>query len=369
MGLGINGTDLKVMRDLAYISGLRGLDSTGILEGKISYSKWGKPKYDIVKEALPVGTFLDKYDRKVIDSATADYIAGHVRWATVGDVTDENSHPFEFNNIIGMHNGTLREKKYESKLKTDSELMFSDMDERGVEEVLSDLSKESAYAIVVFDKETGDFNFARNRHRTLWFMIHEKRRVLYWASEDTFLEFIAKKHNLDIPENGIKYAKEDYVYTVNPQDIQINKWPVWHGKTIKYKAKEEPPKKTYNHLTGPKVTSIKYSKEPPHTVPTPNSLKKTGDKKADVFPLIPSGPSSSISEGKKGNDNIPSDRLKSSSCVIPCHYCSTELNLVDQYFADEISLPNSGETGFICASCVESFKEIDDSLKQKVSIN
>jgi hypothetical protein len=91
----------------------RGTDSWGYTDGKT------------IKKA--VGWLEDgwQYDLGLTDSA-----AIHTRHATTGGITAENSHPYQFGDIIGMHNGvvynhTELNKKYKRKLAVDSMHIFA----------------------------------------------------------------------------------------------------------------------------------------------------------------------------------------------------------------------------------------------------
>src|SRR5690606_27011097 len=98
---------------------------------------------------------------------------------------------------VGMHNGTLRECDFKSENgKTDSEAMFAAMDVEGVVPILSRLHKESAYAIVVYDKLKKEFYIARNEHRSLFVTWNSNRRVLYYASEYGQLDWVLNRRGI-----------------------------------------------------------------------------------------------------------------------------------------------------------------------------
>jgi hypothetical protein len=93
-------------------------------------------------------------------------------------------------NIVGAHNGTLHDKKYEDAKKTDSEIMFRDINDRGLSTVLNELDKKSAFAITMYDKRDHCVYFTRNDDRTLSFAFLEGRGVMYWASELGMLKYV-----------------------------------------------------------------------------------------------------------------------------------------------------------------------------------
>lgn len=80
-----------------------------------------------------------------------DAAALHTRHATTGEVTAENSHPFQIGDIIGMHNGVVYNhselnKKYKRTLAVDSMHIFAHLAEN------IDLSGIEAYGAIVYWK-------------------------------------------------------------------------------------------------------------------------------------------------------------------------------------------------------------------------
>lgn len=88
----------------------RGKHSTGVAR-----VPWNSDKRKDVEIVKSVGTPWDLIDRKPREYYNdyhgtpgpyiqGNYIAlmGHNRWATVGEIIDENAHPFEAGKIVGM---------------------------------------------------------------------------------------------------------------------------------------------------------------------------------------------------------------------------------------------------------------------------
>jgi hypothetical protein len=76
----------------------------------------------------------------------------HTRQPTTGATVKDNSHPFRIKNVLGMHNGVVRnhdelQKKYERKCEVDSEHIFYHIAEE------RPLSEISAYGAIVFWKD------------------------------------------------------------------------------------------------------------------------------------------------------------------------------------------------------------------------
>lgn len=76
----------------------RGKDATGIYT----------PNSGIIKDIKVAGDFIS--DEDIISQVKKDtYLIGHVRAKTVGVNSKDNAHPWEFNNIVGLHNGSLKD--------------------------------------------------------------------------------------------------------------------------------------------------------------------------------------------------------------------------------------------------------------------
>lgn len=227
MGPGIVGKDFEIMKHLGFISMIRGTDAAGLFETNTRYGgKRGKFDFgDVggVKKIDGDWSYL-MYDIETDKKSNFmcnvghDLVMGHVRWATRGAYSAANAHPFTPGNIVGMHNGTLVDVKYNlDKDKTDSEAMFEDIARNGLIDVLPKLDPKSAYAITMYDKASKVVYFARNEMRPLHFAMNEERSVMYWASEPWFL-------TCALGRLGVKYRlfsiKPGVIVAVKPQDIR-----------------------------------------------------------------------------------------------------------------------------------------------------
>lgn len=194
--VGIAGdTDVRLkdaFKDMLLINQVRGRDSTGV------FSIRGDDVH--VAKTLGVPEYL--FDSKQFDSAMTGcprIMAGHCRSKTVGENSRANAHPYEFDSLVGMHNGTLRNyyswKTYDHK-RTDSYALYASIDERGIDETFADLDPGGAWALVWFDKNANTLNFLRNAERPLWFTWTKDKRAILWASEPWF--FGAARRKVDL---------------------------------------------------------------------------------------------------------------------------------------------------------------------------
>lgn len=197
--------DEKAFRALLILDSLRGEHSTGIAA------------VDKDKEVIVSKTVGDPY--QLFDIASCETIfkqanrvlIGHNRFATTGAITRRNAHPFEFDTLVGVHNGTLT-RKHElpnsSKFNVDSEALYSYIEEVGVEQAM--LKAYGAWALVWYDKNKESINFLRNKERPLYCVYTDSGNTVYWASEAWMLTAALTRYE-------IKYQK----ITALPEDFHV----------------------------------------------------------------------------------------------------------------------------------------------------
>lgn len=199
----------KIFRTLLVLDSLRGEDSTGVASVVKTTGE--------IRTAKEVGDPFQLFDRKSFSYATKNLskvLIGHNRYATTGNVTRRNAHPFEFPSLVGVHNGTLKSKwKYDDAkdFDVDSEAMYNHIDKKGLQETIK--LSDGAWALVWWDKVEETLNFLRNEERPLFFCSSEDEKVLFWASESWML-YAA------IGRSGIKHTvpvsfQEDIHYSMH----------------------------------------------------------------------------------------------------------------------------------------------------------
>lgn len=187
--------DEKVLQTLLTLDALRGIDSTGIAV---------IPRVGEVKIAKQVGNPYNLFDHKTYDKALLGVhraIIGHNRWATQGGVNRANAHPFDFDTVVGCHNGTLKNKHVlldHKDFVVDSENIYHHIDKRGVKNTIPLL--EGAWALVWWDKIEESINFIRNKERPLYLVFNKLRTVVYWASEKWMLNVALSREGVEIEE-------------------------------------------------------------------------------------------------------------------------------------------------------------------------
>lgn len=244
-GPGITLADIDIFIDMGIASQVRGKDAAGIFQTKSTNSA----RSYIEDGYKTVGTFMELLDdidvaKKVhpnlLETVNVDVIMGHVRARTRGRNVYDNAHPFYTKTLVGMHNGTLNDVQYQHAVKTDSEMMFQDMEFRGIVPTLQNMNKNSAYAVSIFERESKTLIFATNGKRPLWFCNLKERGVIFWASEAAILRFA-------LDRRGIPYYKPypmpvNLVARLTPTKITSKDSTVAWTKIAEIVEKEEKPK-------------------------------------------------------------------------------------------------------------------------------
>ena len=204
----IGHTERNVLKQLLTVDVLRGKHSTGIA----TVGTTGKVK--VVKKAVNI---LDFLEMKPVDTAllgSLNCVIGHNRYATKGAVNNTNAHPFEFDKVVGAHNGTLRSvwdlDDYRD-FEVDSECLYNHINNNGVDDAFE--KAIGAFALTWFDKANNTLQFLRNNERPLCYCFSKDYRTLFWASEAWMLHGILWRNDID--HTDVIVTREDTLYVFN----------------------------------------------------------------------------------------------------------------------------------------------------------
>lgn len=224
------GDRRSFMRDGLVMSSLRGSHSTGIA---LVPKDPSKDDAIIYKRAIHPFDFVDtkSFEKHLNRIDDYRYILGHTRWATIGKINQETAHPFHYDGVYMIHNGTLvdwRQLVPDQKFVSDSEALCYMLAEWGPEETFGKV--QGAFAVVWSDRE-GRLHLIRNDERTLSFATIKDEDTVVFASEVGMLKWCAARSGLPI----------DTIYSLDPGHLLTlmpeGKLADWHYQKIKLAKK------------------------------------------------------------------------------------------------------------------------------------
>ena len=138
--------------------------------------------------ASPTDLFeLPKF-KSALNGSSSCVFMGHNRAATKGPISTYNAHPYQFDHIVGAHNGTLAfgtqeaiEKDLGEEFPVDSMAIIASIAAKGIEETIGTL--RGSWAISYVDLKEGTLNFIRNKDRPLWYASSKDAKIFFWGSE------------------------------------------------------------------------------------------------------------------------------------------------------------------------------------------
>lgn len=187
---------------------------------------------EIVKELGPPQLLWAWSDFSVFDykgfpnNTSTKLLLGHNRAATQGKITAENAHPFEFDGLIGAHNGTLDDwtirnfAEYKNH-DVDSHVLFEILNNKGVDEMYKNIS--GAMALTWYDKDEKQLHFLRNSQRPLFYAYDKEGTAILWASEMVFLVGACVRAGLELSEEGVQSVPPDTLLTFKPLALSCEK--------------------------------------------------------------------------------------------------------------------------------------------------
>lgn len=212
-----------------YVDTLRGDHSTGI--ALVSHDK----DVTVFKKAMPGFDFIEhaKFRKLNRDLEKFPVAIGHNRYATQGAHTAANAHPFEFGNIVLVHNGTLKtgstkDLPYHAVDSAQIALGLNEVDHEDTQAIHNFLeSLDGAYALVWYNKKTGTVYMARNKERPLWIGRCTGGKHLMFASEPWMITGIGGRKKSTISLAQIKDASGDTVDDLRELPVgELQQYPV-----------------------------------------------------------------------------------------------------------------------------------------------
>ncbi len=206
---GFLNDDIQRFNQLLVCDSVRGPDSTGVFGvntfGNVSYLKEKGNPFKLM-ETPEYQAFMKEATNNI------QFVIGHNRKATVGTITDETAHPFVENNIILVHNGTLRNhtKLTSEAVEVDSHAITHAFAERGYKQALTEI--EGAFTLVWYDTNDKTLRVVRNDQRPLTFLKYNNKLML--SSEGNLAKWIATRDNFTVPTTEFIEVKPGIVYSI-----------------------------------------------------------------------------------------------------------------------------------------------------------
>lgn len=216
---GFYKADTDTFFGLLLINSLRGASSTGAFG--INKSN----KTDVFKA---VGNPYEWNSWKVADDWTAamvrghNIVVGHGRAPTFGEPSIDNAHPFEYNGITLVHNGTLRnfkelQAKHKTEFEVDSQLITYLIAEIGIEETIKEI--KGAYALVWHDEKHDGLFVLRNSERPLLYVMGSGKNKMVIGSERHYFHWAVQKFWMQDPT--ITEFPTDMLHHIQLEDSKI----------------------------------------------------------------------------------------------------------------------------------------------------
>lgn len=209
----------KAFSNLLFLDYLRGPHSTGV--AAVHLTTKFSPYEEKMDKALggpwelmgkPEGVFKDG-----VVKSFPHVIMGHNRFATQGTIDEDSAHPFQFENLIGAHNGTVNKASLSSfhgakELNLDSRMIYSQLNHDDNLQKVWDLA-DGAMALVWWDKRDNCMHFARNKDRSLFYTFSKSGKTVFWASEAWMLTVSLSRNGIQFED--IKPFAIDTHYTID----------------------------------------------------------------------------------------------------------------------------------------------------------
>ena len=226
-------------RDLLQMDEIRGRHSTGIAKVDKDGNAWIGKEVGVSANLYQKKELHEKkffiHGRPLVAGHNLNWLMGHNRHATKGEVNAENAHPFALETILGAHNGTLRAQSIRGfngyrHDEVDSLVFFKELEAK--EGNIADVYKrtEGAMALTWLDNNNGTFNLLRNEERTLFYTYSHDRSALFYASEIWMLRGAYERNPLAFHparEKGYKFKvynfEPDHLYCVDHEKLLENK--------------------------------------------------------------------------------------------------------------------------------------------------
>lgn len=265
--------DLNIVNQMFYCNTVRGAHGSGMFyvthQGKAYTCKSAGAPYILAARKEFPGYWAD------IKKHNSRIVVTHNRFATKGDKTDKNAHPFLCGNIVMVHNGAVEhgsDLKNLNKFDVDSEALCSSINEIGIHESIK--KTQGAYAIVYYNVKERTLNMIRNKERPLHIALDKQINTITFASEAKMLDWILTRNTRMASSVQMLELPTDELWTFSMDKWEPKKEPLM-GKV-----------KTYSTGGGSSSSTVRDFFQH-NGVMVPDRCRQTEPTRAEVIALPP----------------------------------------------------------------------------------
>ena len=171
------------------------------------------------KEFLRMSSFV-----RTVQKEKAYILMGHNRWASIGEVTNANAHPFEGERYVLAHNGTCpaaldkcRALGIINKMEgdTDSEALLMLIEHHGIDKLATMLAKLDGFSLSIVDKGSETLYFARDRNPLFVADLRPLLGVRAWSSTVEIMAAALRTAGIDPGKVTGFNTKPNVIYKVS----------------------------------------------------------------------------------------------------------------------------------------------------------
>jgi hypothetical protein len=219
----IMGPEKTLWQDLVVADAARGVDGTGAIkvhtDGSVNWAKQAGDPFSLFRSDGFYNDFWEPINREFICA-----LIGHNRFGTRGRKDTASAHPFAYEHITMVHNGTLREHgsilKELKEYPVDSEALCVGIARYGLQDALRQI--DGAYALAYYDFKEQTINLIRNNERPLFVHVNKKDKLVSFASEKAMLYWALNRQ---------RYFSAEWDHITSLQENELLSWSVKGNET------------------------------------------------------------------------------------------------------------------------------------------